>query len=369
VNRAAAAFVVFCGMLPAMLAYCAMLGLGLHRHAPAWVISLSATVLVFGPPLIATAFAWRARAAVFGGLVGGWGLAILVGMPVYFPGERRDAVATGMSLVDAGQTWEGVANAVADALPVEPTLGVPEVPEALPMVEAPLPEAAPLLAGQTALHYDGAGRRLSVDVTFSHGELDHDATMMLDTGATYTTLPIDVLRDLGIEPQPSDPTITLHTANGERDAQVVLVDAIDLGGMRIEGVAVAVCEACASTDTDGLLGLNVTGNFNLAIDADRHEIVFTAREDRNRRLDAIPFVDLGATMSRYPGGRVEVEVTLENGAPRGLAAAEAEIRCGEAGWTVDLGGTEAGGRSVVRRRLPEHTACDRYQVALQSADW
>ena len=46
---------------------------------------------------------------MFGALVGAWGLAILAALPVYFPGERRDAVATGMSLVDAGPAWENVA--------------------------------------------------------------------------------------------------------------------------------------------------------------------------------------------------------------------------------------------------------------------
>jgi clan AA aspartic protease (TIGR02281 family) len=357
------------GILPAAIAYAAMLGLGLHRHAPAWVISLSATILVFGPPLVAAALAWRGRIAVFGALVGVWGVAILSAMPVYFPGERRDAVATGMSLVNAGPSWESVANAVADTLPVEPVLAVPEVPEAMPLVEAPIPIGAPLGDDEIALHYDGAGRRLSVDVGFVHQGKTVHATMMLDTGATYTTLPLATLAELGVVPSPDDPTIVLHTANGEREAQVVLLDAVDLGGLRIEGVAVATCEACASPDTDGLLGLNITGNFNLTIDADRREIVFAARNDENRRLDVTPFTDLAASLSRYPGGRMEVEVRLKNIGPRPVIGASAEIRCDAQSWSVDLDRVAPGAVTVARRRLPDHAPCERYQVALQSAVW
>lgn len=358
------------GTIPAIVAYAAMLGLGLHRHAPAWVISLSATILVFGPPLVAAGLAWRGRVPVFGGLVGVWSIAILSALPVYFPGERQEAVVTGMSLVNDGSGWEAVARAVASTLPTEPEVAQPEVPFASELMAPVLPKPAELKQNQIALPYEGAGRRLSVTVGLQNGDGFLEREMMLDTGATYTTLPASVLAELGIVPGPDDPTIVLHTANGEREAQVVLVDSLWLGDLEIRGVAVATCEACASPDTVGLLGLNVTGNYNLMIDADRREVVFTRRTSQNRRLDVTPFTDLGASLSRYPGGRMEVEVKMQNRARRPIDTAIAEIRCDASSWTVDLfEGVPATGQVAVRRRLPDHEPCERYQVALLDAAW
>lgn len=362
--------IVAAGILPGGVAYAAMLGLGLHRHAPPWVISLSATLLVFGPPLVAAAMAPRGRMPLFGCLMGLWSLGILSAIPVYFPGERARAVVTGMSVVSAVPAWENVAQAVAHTLPLEPQLAEPELPAATALVEQALPPAAPLEPGQIALPYEGAGRRLSVPVTFEQGGRFIEREMMLDTGATYTTLPLSVLEQLGAKPLPEHPTIVLHTANGEREAQVVLIDSLWLGDLQIRGVAVATCEACASPDTVGLLGLNVSGNFNLMIDADRREVVFTTRESQNRRLDVTPFTELSASLSRYPGGRMEVEVQLQNRADRAIPAASAEIRCDESSWTVDFPeGVAARAETSVRRRLPDHEACERYQVALLSANW
>lgn len=370
VTRFATIALLVAGAVPAAVAYSAMLGLGLHRHAAAWVISLTATVLVFGPPLLATAFAPRGRMALFGAIVGMWSVGVLAALPVYFPGERRQAVVTGMSLVGLGPRWEGLARMLADEIPGEPTLAEPEVPEATALVEAVLPAPAPLSDLQEALPYEGAGRRLSVPVTFSsNGVVLEDVEMMLDTGATYTTLPESVLAKLGIHPDERSPTIQLHTANGEREAKVVLIDEVWLGHLRVQGVAVATCEACASTDTVGLLGLNVTGGYNLMIDADRREVVFSARQERNRRLDVTPFTDLSASLSRYPGGRMEVAVHLSNSAHRAIADAEAEIRCGDEAWVVPIGPVPAEGEIDVRRRLPEHDPCEKYQVALHSAEW
>lgn len=369
IRKLALALVLALGTVPAALAYAAMLGLGLHRHAPAWVISFSATVLVFGPPLVSATLAWRGRVPVFALFVGTWSLGLLSAMPVYFPGERRQAVVTGMSLVGGGEAWEGVAQAVADSLPNEPKVASPEVPEAPLVVEPSLPPAAPLDDHQIALPYEGAGRRLSLPVVFGHGSRSVEREMMLDTGATYTTLPLSVLRDLGAEPSADAPTITLHTANGEREAQVVLLDTVWLGDLAVHGVAVATCEACASSDTVGLLGLNVTGNFNITIDADRREVVLSQRASDNRRLDVSPFAELAANLSRYPGGRMEVEVDLTNHARRDVVAASAEIRCGDRSFEVDLPAVGALSAATVRRRLPEHAPCDRYQVALLSARW
>jgi hypothetical protein len=336
------------------------------------VISAAATAMVLGPAFIASVVTSRDRAGWFGVVVAGWSIGLLIGLPVYFPGERREALATGLALVARGLP-SGISEermrAWAAALPEEPSWSRDAVPLAGEVEVPVVPVAAPLADHEIALPYEGEGRRLSVSVGFQHGGRLVEHEMLLDTGATYTTLPLKDLRALGIVPPSDTPTIVLHTANGEREAQIVLLDRIWLGDLAIDGVAIATCEPCASSDTAGLLGLNVAGNYNLTIDADRREVVFAARADRNRRLDVAPFSDVDAQVVRYPGGRVEVDVRFVNRSARDILSANAEIRCDAQRWMVELPPVGARAEQAVHRRLPEHEPCDGYQVNLLSARW
>jgi clan AA aspartic protease (TIGR02281 family) len=368
-TQVAALVILAIAAFPAALAYVVFLGLGLHRHAPSWAISACTTMIVFGPALLAGGFARQARSLVFSGVLLGWSIGLLLAMPVYFPGERSQAMVTGLSLVGGGDRWDDFTKSISNTLPGDPDIASPEVPEALAIAEAVLPPSARVDDHQIALPYEGAGRRVSVEITFENGGKTVAAEMMLDTGATYTTLPLSVLEQLGITTTGNEPIIELHTANGQRDARVVLVDKVWLGDLMVTNVAIATCEECASNDTVGLLGLNVTGGYNFSIDADRKEVVFSTREANNRRLDVTPFVDISASLSRFPGGRTEVSVDLVNHAPVALAAAVAEITCRDQSWEVDIGAVKAGAKANARRRLPEHRPCDRYQVALHDATW
>lgn len=350
---------------PALVAYAALLGLGVHRQGAPWAVSLAATVLLFGPALLAGTAARGRRGSVFGVVLLLWALAVLAGLPVYFPGERREAVATGLALVG----WDDGARRMAARLPDEPVVSRPELAEAAAVVEVAPPPAQAIAEHEIALPYEGSGRRLAVPIVFEHGERVIETWMTFDTGATYTTLPLDVLQELGLAPGPDAPSITVQTAGGEREARVVLLDRIWLGNLSIDHVAIATCEACASSETAGLLGLNVTGGYNLFIDGDRREVVFTTRTEHDQRLDIHPFVDLSASFTRFPGGRVEVAVDLVNHAPRPLAEAAAGIVCDGDTWTVPLPPAEPGEHVAAKRRLPSHPGCDGYAVTLDAASW
>ena len=150
---------------------------------------------------------------------------------------------------------------------------------------------------------------------------------------------------------------------------MALLDRIWLGDLPIDGVAIATCEPCAGPDTVGLLGLNVSGGFNMTIDADRREVVFTHRAAHERHLDVKPFTDLNATFSRYPGGRVEVEVRLANNSRRGLSEATAGVKCKDQQWQVGLTDIEPGTEGTARTRLPEHDSCEQYEISLDGARW
>lgn len=352
--------------IPAGVAWAALLGLGLHRHAGPLAVSASAVAMLFGPPLAVGLARMEGRLVALALALAAWSLCLLIVMPVYFPGERRAAVASGLALI----TGEGsLARALADGLPDEPEVAEPEVPVAVARVEPPLPPAIDREPDAIALPFEGEGRRLSVPVVFEHGSREVEVYMMLDTGATYTTLPAEVLARLGIYPSPSDPVVELHTANGVRKASMVLLDRVWLGDQHLEGVAVATCEQCAFSDTVGLLGLNVAGGFNMTIDADRREVVFARREVHDRKLDVQQFVDVSARVRPFPGGRVEVEVRVDNHADRPVDIVMTEVRCGEQAWIVEFDPLPAHGEATARRRLPAHEPCGQYGIGLLSASW
>lgn len=366
-SRALEMLAMVIGTLPVLVAMATLVGLGMHRDAATWAVSASTVLFVVAPPALASALVRRHRGYAFAAVAAVWGTGVFVSLPIYFPGERADALVTGLSL--GSEDLGRVARMFADTLPEEPTLAEPEVPvaETLVVAQAP-PPAEPLLDHQIALPYEGDGRRMSVEIAIEHGGEDRELQLLLDTGATYTTLPTSLLAELGIRAHEDDPVITLHTAGGEREARIVLVDRLWLGDLPMDGVAIATCDLCASDDTAGLLGLNVTGGYNLNIDADRREVVFSRRKDYSRHLDVKPFVEVGATVTRLPG-QVSVEARLDNNAPRTVSLARASIHCRDETWLVELGPIEAGESATSQRKLPRHEPCERYQVGLHSAEW
>lgn len=355
------------GVLCAGVTLATLFGLGLHREASSLAVAAAATGLVLVPPLALAVAVKNHRVEVLGLAASLWSVAVFLALPIYFPGERADAMVTGLSL--GSSDIEPMARALAGAMPEEPRVAEPEAPVAETLVVQPIPEPkAPLLEHQIALPYEGDGRRLSVEIAVEHGGETRELQFLLDTGATYTTMPSELLAKMGIRPSEDDPVITLHTANGTREARIVLLDRVWLGDLPMDGVAVATCDPCAGEDTVGLLGLNVTGGFNLTIDADRREVVFSRRADYSRHLDVKPFVDVGATISRLPG-RVSVEARLDNRAHRPVTSAQASIHCREETWLVDLGEVGPGELGTASRRLPPHEPCERYQVGLHAASW
>ncbi|MFT6143093.1 MAG: hypothetical protein ACJAZO_002729 [Myxococcota bacterium] len=356
-------------LVPALVSFSAFVGLGMHRNAPSGVLVATAAALVFGPPLALGLTVRRRKGLVLG--VSGvlWSLFLFMAIPVYFPQERVDALASGLGVLRLGPAWQGLARDVAESMPEDPGLARPQLPEAAatpePIVFAPLD----LADNQIALPFEGEGRRLAVPVVFEHNGRSVETWMMLDTGATYTTLPRSILYELGVEPGDDAPVLTLHTANGDRQASFALTDTVWLGNLPLNGVALAECNECASGEISGLLGLNVTGSYNLTIDSDRKEVVFSERAARQQHLDVSPFTDVGARFTRLAGGRVEVEVTVDNDSQRPILKAVGEVSCAGGSWRIEVFDIPAGTSRSVMERLPAHERCESYRISLVDASW
>jgi len=312
-------------------------------HAVAWIVAGIATVAVASQSM---------------------DTALLVVIPpiLLFLANRKlsGALLAGGWVVIAPHTIQSPEIVLPEAL-------MPEPIQAPSISAAPAPPPRSLEDHEIALPYEGSGRKLSVPVAFNGGSDTIETFMQLDTGATYTTLPMSVLRDLDMEIPDDAPTLKLHTANGIRTARLVLIDEVWLGDQKIEAVGVTVCEDCANRDTAGLLGLNVLDGFNTTIDADAREVIFTRRSFYDRVVDVRPWVDLDAEFRRR-GRQIDAKVFVMNDSWRTVRTAEVWVRCGEDEWTVSVGPIAPHAQESDTIRV-EPDECDSFRYGLRSADW
>jgi clan AA aspartic protease (TIGR02281 family) len=351
-------------------AFAAVVGLAAARRASPAVNALAATTWVLLPGALAGAVARRDRRETVPLIHAVWATVVLTLLPVYAPRERATALRTGLAMLLGPLGEDGALGALAAWLPEEPAVSTPPLPVATPVLDTtPPPSSGPLADHEIALPYEGEGRRLSVPVVFEHGGVAYETQMMLDTGATYTTLNQATLSRLGRTVPADAPVLTLSTANGERRAPVVLLDEVWLGDLKLRNVAVTLCDDCAQGDVSGLLGLNVAGGFNVTINADHREVVFAARGAHDRRLDIRPFAKLRGGFRRFPGGAVEAALVVENAAERDVGAGTIEVSCGGVRWNVPFEGARAREAVDVAQQLPPHPGCDVYELSLGAVWW
>ncbi len=357
------------GVSAAFVLISTLLGLGAARHGPPMLIALTATVFALVPPIGLGALVGRR-----GGLGASlflWSVATFMALPLYFPGERHDAMATGFAIagqlfgIEPDEALVARLDAMApapDSRPVPAKAIEPAVPE-LPPSQATLPD-------QVALPYEGRRNTLLLPISIEgRRNRDHELWMLFDTGATLTTLTTDDLADIGVRVTSEAPTVTMHTAAGDRTARLVLLDQIWIGGFPVDGVTVSVCDACADDKAAGLLGLNVSGQFLVTLDTVRHELVLQPRTGRpDRTLDVQPWVDISGNATRWPDGRSEVEVAVENHADRKIEELVVHVACDRT-FEARLINIPPNGDASTVISLPRDASCDRYSLSLDSASW
>lgn len=357
----------------AALSLALLVGVGaLRGGAPAVVVGLP-----FGLYLALAASLRRSPAAT--PVTAGLSFAVITVFPLYFPGERGEALARGLDLMGRpfgvegggalGRSLDRLLPAVAAGRRLDESL--PVSPETPPPAAAPPPRvAAEDGVDHVVLPYEGSGSALHVPVEFEGpGGAVAEVTMIFDTGASFTTLDTETLRALGVRVPADAPEVRVHTAAGERSSRLVLLPRVWLGGLPVEGLTIGVCDACATEQDAGLLGLNVSGRFLTTVDQARREISLRPRQGPDDRLaDVRYWVKLSATATRWPDGHTEAVVTIENNAERDILDATVELRCDEV-RAVPMGRIGAEQRVEREVRLPAGIDCDPYEVALSAARW
>jgi hypothetical protein len=362
-----------------VLAVAGVTGLGLARNLPALPALAGGLALVLLPVFgLASLVGGGSRAGELGASAWFWSLAVLLAMPFYFPGERNEAARSGLAYLLAPAPGDSAARvqqagewliALLGSEPV-PTPLAGSLPDADAVRAAREREPDRGTAGSVVIDYEGEGDTLLVQAFFDGPRYGEELPMVFDTGATYTTLDRRALELLEI-PVPADaPLAVLRTANGEVEAPLVLADAVWLGDAVVEWVTIAVCESCASEEVRGLLGLNMTGQFQVSLDHDHQQITLGDLEGpENRKLDLAQWVLLRSRMLHWQDGRLEVEVSAENRASVAMVELSTEIECPGGRFEVLLDELPADGTASRKVALPRGTDCSEYAIQLRGGRW
>ena len=96
--------------------------------------------------------------------------------------------------------------------------------------------------------------------------------LLVDTGASYTVLPTQILRRIGCNLDRPNQKKKIVTANGALDVPIVTVPWFNCLGIKRENYPVVGLDLPASSFTDGLLGMDFLRFVKAVIDVAQAEI-------------------------------------------------------------------------------------------------
>lgn len=126
----------------------------------------------------------------------------------------------------------------------------------------PPPAASSLTA--TSVPFQKRGELMTVQATLNEKTT---ANFIVDTGASYTTISQATARQLDIDLEKDYPILHFQTANGVIQAPLVSVQSIEVGGLKLKDISVAVHDVFPDPTLTGLLGLNFLSQFRVDIDS------------------------------------------------------------------------------------------------------
>ena len=106
----------------------------------------------------------------------------------------------------------------------------------------------------------------------------HPAKLIVDTGASFTTISEDLAFDAGIKSDPQHPSINLFTAGGNVQATMGIAPRIRVGQAGRDDVRVVIHTIPNLPDgIDGLLGLSFFDRFMVRLDHSQHQLHLTPK--------------------------------------------------------------------------------------------
>jgi clan AA aspartic protease (TIGR02281 family) len=130
--------------------------------------------------------------------------------------------------------------------------------------EMPPAPVAPPAPERASIQFQRRGD-LMVVKSVLNGSLS--VNLVVDTGASYTTISQATAAALKLDPGLNPTVLSFNTANGVIQAPLATVRSMEVGGMELKDVTVAIHDVFPDAGVAGLLGLNFLSNFRLDIDS------------------------------------------------------------------------------------------------------
>ena len=103
--------------------------------------------------------------------------------------------------------------------------------------------------------------------------------LLLDTGASLTTISEDYYQSISRSANLRyKDTQQFLTANGKAQGSIYNIDKITIGDYTLRNIDIAVLDFPTSNDSNGLLGMNILGQFQFTIDQDNAELKLTPKD-------------------------------------------------------------------------------------------
>lgn len=114
---------------------------------------------------------------------------------------------------------------------------------------------------------------LMLDAILYQGRQQAQASFIVDTGATYTSISQDLAEQLGLDIQRSE-RIRITTANGRIDVPKVVIATLNVNGLEAHNVEATVIPIRHGSSFSGLLGLSFLRQFVVTIDPQAGHLIF-----------------------------------------------------------------------------------------------
>lgn len=114
---------------------------------------------------------------------------------------------------------------------------------------------------------------LMVDAVLSHEGQKSGGAFILDTGATYTSISQQMAQQLGLDLSDCE-KVLITTANGRIEVPKIVIQSLEVNGIRAHNVEVTVIPVRAGASFSGLLGLSFMRQFVVTIDPQAGHLIF-----------------------------------------------------------------------------------------------
>jgi predicted aspartyl protease len=101
--------------------------------------------------------------------------------------------------------------------------------------------------------------------------------LLVDTGATYTVLPVGFLREMGYDVTKPDRRVRISAASGVMEVPLMKVDRFSCLGQNVADFSVVALDLPPSAVISGLLGMDFLERHQALIDTGKAEIVIPDR--------------------------------------------------------------------------------------------